>query len=134
LTIYGAGAFIPSHELRVSMQRVKDIVRAMKEITSQLLNEIVSRIVKAIVVEKIILFGSHAWGKQGESSDIDLFVIVPYSDEPYYRRAREIYKCLRGIGVPVDVIVRTHDEVERSKGVATSLTKAVLEKGKVLYG
>lgn len=106
----------------------------MQDLTPHNLNEIVSRITKAVDAEKIILFGSYAWGRPGESSDLDLFIIVPSSDEPPYRRARKIHKCLRGIGVPVDIIVQTHDEVERSKGVATSLTKAVIEKGKVLYG
>lgn len=106
----------------------------MKKITPQLLDEITRRIAETVGPEKIILFGSHAWGEPGESSDIDLFVIVPHSDERSYRRARQIYVCLRGIGVAVDVIVQTRDEVERSKNVATSLVKAILEKGRVLYG
>jgi len=41
---------------------------------------------------------------------------------------------LRGIGVPVDVVIQSRDEVERGKKVATSLAKRVLEHGKVLYG
>ena len=106
----------------------------MRQITSELLNEITRRIAEAVQPEKIILFGSCAWGMPGEASDIDLFIVVPRSEEPSYRRARPIYRCLRGIGVPVDVIVQTHDEVERARGVATSLTRNVLEKGKVLYG
>lgn len=106
----------------------------MKQITPQILSEITRRITEAVAPEKIILFGSSAWGAPGESSDIDLFIILPHSKEPSYRRARRIYRCLRGIGVPVDVIVQTHDEVERSKKVKTSLARVVLEKGKVLYG
>lgn len=106
----------------------------MKKITPQLLDEITRRIAEAVAPEKIILFGSRAWGEPGEYSDIDLFIIVSHSEEPSYRRARKIYKCLRGIGVPVDVIVQTHNEVERSKRVATSLARVVLEKGRVLYG
>ncbi len=106
----------------------------MKQITPDLLAEISSRISKTVSVEKIILFGSHAWGQPTEASDIDLFVIVPHSDQPAYRRARGIYRSLRGIGVPVDVVVQTHDEVERSKNVITSLTRKVLEDGMVLHG
>jgi predicted nucleotidyltransferase len=106
----------------------------MKQVTVELLNEITSRIVERVHPEKVILFGSYAWGTPGESSDIDLFVILPHSEEPSYRRARAIYRSLRGIGVPIDVIVQTHDEVERAKGVTTSLARNVLQKGKVLYG
>lgn len=106
----------------------------MKQVTAELLNEITRRIVESVHPEKIILFGSQAWGSPSETSDLDLFIVLPYSEEPVYRRPRTIYRCLRGIGVPIDVVVQTHDEVERSKGVVTSLAKIVLEKGKVLYG
>ncbi|HLA47812.1 MAG TPA: nucleotidyltransferase domain-containing protein [Nitrospinota bacterium] len=106
----------------------------MKQVTVELLNEITRRIVERMYPEKIILFGSYAWGVPEKASDIDLFIVVPHSEEPSYRRARAIYQSLRGVGVPIDVIVQTHDEVERSKGVATSLARNVLEKGKLLYG
>lgn len=106
----------------------------MKEITPELLKEIARRIEEAAHPEKIILFGSHAWGKPTADSDLDLFVVVPSSDQPAYRRARGIYRSLRGIGVPVDVVVQTHEEVERSKKVVTSLARKVLEEGTVLHG
>lgn len=105
----------------------------MKQVTVDLLNEIARRIAETMHPEKIILFGSHAWGKPGESSDIDLFIIVPHSDQPSYRRARDVYRCLRGIGAPVDAIIQTHDEVERNRTVKTSLVRKVLEEGRVLY-
>lgn len=79
-------------------------------------------------------FGSYAWGTPHEDSDLDLFVIVHSSDQPAYRRARAIYRCLRDIAVPVDVIVQTHDEVARSSKVVASLARKVLEQGRVLYG
>ena len=103
-------------------------------VTDTLLDEIAERIVKAVHPEKILLFGSQAWGNPNESSDLDLFVIVPHSDSPTYKRAREVYRCLRGIKAPIDVIVRTRDEVEQSRKVVTSLVSTVLEKGRVLYG
>jgi predicted nucleotidyltransferase len=106
----------------------------MKEITPELLKEIVRRIEGAAHPEKIILFGSHAWGTPTADSDLDLFVIVPSSDQPAYRRARGIYRSLRGIGVPVDVIVQTHDEVERGRQVVTSLARKVLDEGKIIHG
>lgn len=106
----------------------------MKQITNELLNEITKRIIEKVHPEKIILFGSYAWGAPNASSDIDLFIVLSHSDEPSYRRARFIYQCLRGIGVPIDLVVQTHDEVERSKGLVTSLARNILDKGKVLYG
>jgi len=106
----------------------------MRQVTPELLREITRRIEEAVHPEKIILFGSHAWGQPNADSDLDLYVVVPSSDEPSYRRASGIYRCLRGIGVPVDLIVQTHDEMERSRVVTTSLTRKVLQEGRVLYG
>ena len=98
------------------------------------LEEICQRIVAEIKPEKVFLFGSYAWGTPHPDSDLDLFVIVTSSDQPGYRRARAVYRCLRGIAIPIDVVVQTHDEVARSSRVATSLTRKVLEQGKLLYG
>jgi len=106
----------------------------MRTVDENVLKEITRRIVEGIHPEKIILFGSRAWGEPDEWSDVDLFVIVNHSKERSYERARKVYSCLRGIGVPIDVIVQTRDEVERRRKVVTSLTKAVLDQGKVLYG
>ena len=106
----------------------------MRQLTTELLEEIKKRIIEKVHPEKIILFGSHAWGKPEESSDLDLFVILPHSNEPSYRRARVIYEVLYGIKYPIDVIVQTHDEVERNKLVRTSLVSNILSKGKVIYG
>jgi len=106
----------------------------MRQLNTELLEEIKKRIIEKVHPEKIILFGSHAWGKPEESSDLDLFVILPHSNEPSYRRARVIYEVLHGIKYPIDVIVQTHDEVERNKLVRTSLVSNILSKGKVIYG
>lgn len=96
--------------------------------------EAVERIAAALHPEKIYLFGSHAWGVPTPDSDIDLFVIVKESSQPAYHRSRIAYRSLRGLKLPIEVIVRTSAEVERSKTVASSLIRKVLEQGQVLYG
>lgn len=101
-------------------------------VDAELLSEIVERIDAALKPEQIILFGSHAWGKPHEDSDVDLFVILTDSQQPPHQRAREVYRCLRGIGVPVDVVVQTRREVERSRHVRSSLAARVLAEGRVL--
>jgi predicted nucleotidyltransferase len=82
----------------------------------------------------VILFGSHAWGSPEDSSDLDIFIILSESKEPEYRRAREVYRCLRGINIPIDIMVKTHDEVERSRNVVTSLVHQIMDRGKILHG
>ncbi len=98
------------------------------------IGEATKRISQAIKPEKIYLFGSHAWGSPTSDSDIDLFIVVSESDQPSYRRSREVYHSLHGIRAPIEVVVRTREEVERSKSVITSLTRKVLNQGKLLYG
>jgi len=106
----------------------------MKQVTAELLQEIVRRLVETLHPEQIILFGSHAYGQPNEDSDVDLLVIVSESDEPSYRRAQTAHGALWGIGVPKDVIVMTRNEVDRSVRVKTSLVHQALAHGKVLYG
>lgn len=106
----------------------------MRVVDEDVLKEIARRIVEGIHPEKIILFGSRAWGIPDEWSDVDLFVIVDHSDDPSYERARRVYSFLHGVGIPVDVIVRTREEVESSREVVTSLTRAALDRGRTLYG
>jgi predicted nucleotidyltransferase len=106
----------------------------MKQLTTDLLDRITQKLVVTLNPEQIILFGSYAYGDPTEDSDVDLLVIVSQSDEPRYRRARQAYKVLRGIGIPKDILVMTRAEVERKANVPSSLINQVLSQGKVLYG
>lgn len=101
----------------------------MRQIPQELLETIVQKLVDGLKPEKVILFGSHAYGLPTESSDIDLLVVVPEADEPRYRRARRAYACLWGITAPVEIVVATAQEVEE-----TSFLNRAVREGKVLYG
>lgn len=103
-------------------------------LTTDSITTVVNMIAATVCPEKIYLFGSHAWGEPDKSSDIDLFIIVNESDKPPFRRAQDIYRCLRGIRLPIEIVVRTRAEIESTKSVASSLIKRVLEKGTLLYG
>ena len=106
----------------------------MKTVESSLLDEMVRRLVARFHPEKVILFGSQVWGQADEDSDLDLMVIVSGSDAPPAERARQAYRCLRGINVPTDVLVRTRKEIDRFSSVHASLESEILERGRVLYG
>ena len=84
--------------------------------------------------ENIFLFGSYAYGRPSLSSDFDIAIIVKKSTLPQYKRSRIGYFKLRGIGIPVELLVFTEDEVEKSKNVKTSLISTILEKGSRLNG
>ena len=105
----------------------------METIAADLLQEIVQKLVSGFHPDKIILFGSYAWGEPKEDSDIDLLVIVPGSEESPIQRAARAHRCLRAIGVPMDLLVKTQAEVDRFSSVYASLEAEILERGKVLY-
>ena len=95
--------------------------------------EIKERIIKEINPEKIILFGSYAWGEPTDDSDVDLF-IVQKSNEP--RRARQISlrRKLFGSGVPMDIIIYTPEELERRMSIRDVFIRKILRDGKLIYG
>jgi len=81
--------------------------------------------------EKIILFGSQAYGKPTVESDIDLLVVMPYEGSPF-RQAGEILKRLQ-VWMPVDLIVRSAEEIEQRLEIGDKFMQEILERGKVMY-
>jgi uncharacterized protein len=106
----------------------------VKTIPTGLLEKVVDRLKTEFQPEQIILFGSHAWGTPDDSSDVDLMVILPRSDERPIRRDQRAQRCLGRLAVPADVLVRTRGEVNRYKHLRASLFHQVLNQGRKLYG
>jgi len=103
-------------------------------ITNNKINKIVKTIASNYNPEKIILFGSYAYGKPAKDSDLDLLVVVKENSQPRYKRAREIRKYLWGItDIPKDILVYTLDEINEWKEVKEAFITKVVKKGKALY-
>jgi hypothetical protein len=101
-------------------------------VTKRLLDEIVQRIVERFQPQKIILFGSYAYGQPHQDSDIDLFVIMDSDLRPALRCAAVSSACHPGVA-PMDIIVRTPAEVEQRLAMGDFFVAEILEKGRVLY-
>jgi predicted nucleotidyltransferase len=101
-------------------------------VDERVLQEIVGRIVEAAHPLRIIVFGSVARGEQGRESDVDLLIVMP---EGTHRRftAQMLYQRLRGIGVPVDLVITTQSDLERHKDNPGLVYRTVLQEGRVLY-
>jgi predicted nucleotidyltransferase len=95
------------------------------------LDEIIRRVVQIAQPEKIILFGSAARAEMTPDSDIDLLVIK--SGAHRRRMAQAIYRGLLGVGVAVDVIVVTPEDVERYRENPALVIAPALRDGKVIY-
>lgn len=96
------------------------------------INNIKNQLIEKYRPEKIILFGSAAWGED-EVHDIDLFIVK--RDVPYYGddRIRELYRLL-DTDAPIDYVVYKPEEVEERLALGDPFVKKVFKKGKVLYG
>jgi predicted nucleotidyltransferase len=104
---------------------------------SNLLNEtqmIVERIAKYCKPEKIILFGSLAFGLENSDSDIDL-LIIKKSDKKRPFRTKEIFEAVRDLdrSYPIDPIVYTPEEIRERLTLGDDFIKEVLDQGKVMY-
>ncbi len=103
-----------------------------RSLQTETLGEVVHRIVKAVNPQKVVLFGSYARGGAGQESDIDLLVVMS-SSEPRYKRALPIYRALRGVKVPLDIIVYTPEEIAEWSEVRQAFVTTALREGIVLY-
>jgi predicted nucleotidyltransferase len=106
----------------------------MKGLSQELLDEVTRRLAAEFQPEQVWLFGSHAWGQPDDGSDLDLLVVVRESVEPPVRRAQRAHRCLRGLGIAKDVLVKTRAEVERFRNVRSSLEAEILKRGRLIYG
>jgi predicted nucleotidyltransferase len=102
---------------------------------SKTLPQAIKRIVSELKPEKIILFGSYAYGNPTPDSDVDLLVVIETngSNKEMYRA---VSRLLYPRSFPVDIIIKTPGEVEEAlKGGADNafFLREIIKKGKVLY-
>jgi uncharacterized protein len=101
---------------------------------NQLIPDITDRLIKAFNPESIFLFGSHVWGTPNADSDLDILVIVTHSEVSSSKRSALAYRALRDIPYPLDILVRTRQEIEKFSQTPSALECQILMSGKCLYG
>jgi len=102
------------------------------KVTETLLMDITKRIAENFHPEKVILFGSYAYGKPTIESDVDLLVIMESDDRPAKRSARVMSTCCpRHLGM--DLIAITSEELEKRLAGFDPFLEEILNKGRVLY-
>lgn len=96
--------------------------------------ELVDRLKKQYHPQKIVLFGSYAYGNPHKDSDIDLLVIKETTDRPIDRRLA-VSKILSDPKrfTPLEVIVLTPEEAHNRLEIGDQFLNEILIKGKVLY-
>lgn len=95
------------------------------------ITELAKKIAECFNPEKIILFGSYAYGTPTDDSDVDLLVLLPF-DGKGYRKTLEI---LNRVDPPfsVDLLARTPEEASRRYREGDPLMRNAIDQGKILY-
>ena len=93
--------------------------------------ELSERIAREFNPEKIILFGSHAYGTPREDSDVDLLVILPFEGKPL-NKSLEILDRIDP-RFPIDLLARRPDDSARRYAEFDPLIRDAFDHGIVLY-
>ena len=107
---------------------VKDI-----KIKSTILT-IIKKIKEEYKPEKIILYGSYAYGEPHEDSDIDLLIVKDTKERPIDRvvAVRRIIIDPKRL-IPIETIVMTPSELKKRQVIGDQFLEEILSKGEVLY-
>ncbi len=95
------------------------------------IKDLCRQIVEGFNPQKIILFGSYAYGKPNADSDIDLLVVMPYEGNELEQMVK--VRCRLKSSVPLDVLVKTPAQLKESSDMGDFFIKEIIEKGKILY-
>ena len=97
-----------------------------------IIDKILKAILKVVIPEKVILFGSQARGEARHDSDYDI-LIIKSGIENSIKVESEIYMNL-DINAGVDIIVATPEIVDKYKDAIGCIFKPALNEGLVIYG
>jgi predicted nucleotidyltransferase len=102
-------------------------------ISQEQINNVVDIIVKNVHPDQVILFGSYAAGSPSPDSDLDILVVKDMN-LPSHQRSPQIKKYLRGLKIPIDLVVCTKGELEKWRGIKSTFANEILKRGRVVYG
>ena len=104
----------------------------MSKEMEQKIQGIAAKIAREFKPEKIILFGSYAWGTPNEDSDVDLFVLKKDAPNP-----RELSGDIRGYlwsaKMAMDIVAYNQEILDKSLKKGNFFIRNIITKGKVLY-
>ena len=125
---------------RACQERVSNDAESEKSMNERIkpravIQKIVERLVAEYPPQKIILFGSYAYGQPGPDSDIDLLIIKTTGDK-FLERLCTVRRVTVGThpSVPFDPIVLTPTEMADRLEAGDQFLREILDRGEVLYG
>jgi predicted nucleotidyltransferase len=100
----------------------------------QTIRNIVDKLKNEYKPDKIILFGSYAYGHPDRDSDIDMCIIKETKDRPIDRRVTvaKIVSDPKRL-IPFEPLVLSPQEVKERLRAGDQFVQKILERGRVLY-
>jgi predicted nucleotidyltransferase len=107
----------------------------METQVSERIETLANKLREKFDVRQIFIFGSQAYGKPDEESDIDLCVITDLKNKRKIDIIREMRRELMDlISNPLDILVYTEKEFDERAGLRSTLEYKILLDGIKVYG
>ena len=110
----------------------------MKMLTDNIIKEIINSL-KPLDLEKVILFGSYAYGNPSDDSDIDLYVVtkddfIPNNFKQKMKIKLKVSKSLKHLKYEYDfdLIVHSSPMYEKFTNMGSLFSKEIIRKGQRL--
>lgn len=100
-------------------------------VNRQKIQAFVDEVARRFVPERVVLFGSYAYGQPNADSDVDLLIIMRHQG-PGAEQAAHIRRTVRA-GFPMDLIVRSPATIRQRVKMGDSFVREIMEKGQVLH-
>jgi predicted nucleotidyltransferase len=114
------------------LRRPETVPLGLKVSVGKSLRPAIQKIVSELNPEKVILFGSYAYGTPNPHSDVDLLVIME-TRASLKERSWAVSRLLIPRPFPVDIIVKTPKEMEKALEAGDFFMKEIVTRGKVMY-
>jgi len=103
----------------------------MSTISRMKIRKFARQVARQFNPHKIILFGSYAYGKPTEDSDVDILVVMSFKGRNP-EKATEIWMATKP-EFPIDIMVRKPAELKQRLKMGDYFFREIIEKGIALY-
>lgn len=114
------------------LRRPTTIPAGLKVSVGKSLRPAIQKVVSELKPEKVILFGSYAYGYPNQHSDVDLLIVMK-TKASLKDRSWAVSSLLLPRPFPVDILVKTPQEIQQALKSGDFFIKEILTRGKVLY-
>jgi predicted nucleotidyltransferase len=102
-------------------------------ITPEKVATAIKKIIEISKPRKLILFGSYIRGDIRLNSDLDILVVTGDEIENPRKESVRIRSSLRGIGMPMDILVVSENKLEEFAETPGLIYREIMKSGQVVY-